>query len=111
MQFGIYTVVGLLPERTAGSRKVWKCLCVCGDFRNVITETLTKNRSKRCICKKKLVEEPPKQIAPAPVKLHRPELIARLTEEGASIREYKAALRSYGGNNRKQIEQFLNKAI
>lgn len=51
-KFGRLTVIKLLPERKH-NKKVYKCLCECGNYTNVIGCDLTSGKTKSCGCYKK----------------------------------------------------------
>ena len=48
--FGRLTVFELLPERNKHRRRMWKCVCECGNTVAVATNCLTQDHTKSCGC-------------------------------------------------------------
>ena len=51
-QFGLWTVLEEIPERTDNQKIVYKCKCACGTIKNVIGGNLLNGQSLSCGCLK-----------------------------------------------------------
>lgn len=49
-KYGMLTVTSKTDERIYGRQVVWKCLCDCGNYKDVATNSLTQGNTKSCGC-------------------------------------------------------------
>lgn len=49
-KYGMLTVLSKTDERLYGRQVVWKCLCDCGNYKDVATNSLTQGNTKSCGC-------------------------------------------------------------
>ena len=52
-QFGRWTVIDRVPEKTKNRGAIWKCQCECGTIKNVPADTLRRGESRSCGCYQK----------------------------------------------------------
>jgi hypothetical protein len=49
-EFGFWTVIKKVPNKTKSKSSCWKCRCICGQIKDVIYSNLANGHSKSCGC-------------------------------------------------------------